>query len=215
MTRKIWGLGFGIILILLFSTCSLINGADGKVFIAFQINYTDSDGFIGSFPQSDYASNTPFYASSSSAVTTTESEIEPGSYSGKYVPFWTSYVSGSSYVTRFRGSNGVFSITDGPNAASNVNFYIDQGYFTSYANSFSYELVSNPGAFLKDGVDTHYVIHIEWTPSSTSITDTSGSMAIARTVEETPTYIVKELSNSKYTLRVTIPKVDLIPSQKK
>jgi hypothetical protein len=207
--KKIF-LPLGIVLVCLvtITSCSLFTGKDGVAYVKVTYDaYTSYsytvDGFL--------AQSSPF---PSTWTSDTNYQIAAGTYTMKYVlgdNEWADMNSDgySDYVTVFNDAAGTIVWTDYFYTSSwspNFTYYWNND-FSSRANSFSYTVTINKGAlFFKDGADKYFTLNLAWITSNTSISSSEVPASSMKIIEDSPTKVVKELTDGAYTLRLEIMK---------
>jgi hypothetical protein len=184
--------------------CSLLSGKDGKAYVKVTFDTAEADGVMGNFD-----------GLPTSAQVNTEYEVDPSSYTGDYVLYWSEYIydshgSGSywHYHTHFNQSSffSLYGTIYGPSSSSNVTYYTSN-FYTSYHNDVVYSITVNKGSFpFKNGTDKHFTIALAWYPSETTISSSAVAASEARIIEDSPDRIVKELTDGDYTLRLEMKK---------
>jgi hypothetical protein len=211
MRKILMLLGILAILTLTMVSCSLFkgpDGADGTAYIQLTYDTTNASG-IWYFSDDGYPTGN-FY-------TYTEYATTPATHYGAYI-LYADYFSGSS-ITDWNDT--VLHTASLGSYANNHAAYVASWPDASiWANTYSYDITVNPGTpgsfpFIPgdDGPDTHFTMYLDWDPYYSSVYSQRVSSDQMKIIEDSATRVVKELTDGKYTLRLTINKTP-VPAAK-
>lgn len=212
-----------VLVVLSVTSCMGNDGAAGKAYLKFTFAWTDATGFLAS----GFPANVPFdgtvanrFSGSTTNTTTDEYLIASGSSSGtgKWVLYDNYFNSNTGVRTIYFNDTYNYPINGYAYGNGNLstetvlNYYLSNGYYT-YANSYQYTITVNPGepggVFWQDGLngaDKHFTITFTWNPANVSIASRNVDASQTRVVDETDTYIVKELTDGNTTFRLKLSK---------
>jgi len=187
------------------ASCSLLSGKDGKAFVKVTFDIDQADGVTGNF------AGLP-----TDGQVDTEYEVDPDSYTGDYVLYWTTtqvyhdHGLGYSwhYDTFFNQSQFIndWGFIYGASADENLAYYLSY-FYAGYHNDLAYTVTVKKGSFpFRNGADTHFILYLDWDPTLSAISSSAVAASEAKVIEDSADRIVKELTDGDYTLRLEIKK---------
>lgn len=206
--KKILRIGALVIVSMaIIASCSLLSGKDGKAFVKVVFDINQADGLMGNFD-----------GLPADGQVDTEYEVDPGSYAGDYVLYWSEYINSSHYDGIILYGPHWHTYIDqvdyvadygfliGSSVNSNTSFYWANRYATCH-NNLTYTVTVKKGSFpFRNGADTHFTLYLDWDPTLSTISSSAVAASEARVIEDSADRIVKELTDGDFTLRLEMKK---------